>query len=188
MKVFGFTGYSGAGKTTLIERIIPCLANEGLRVSLIKHAHHTFDIDQPGKDSWRHRQAGCGEVLVASQKRVALMRELRGAPEPDLDDLVKMLAPCDLVLVEGYKHAPLPKIEVRRAARPAAALHPTDPWVVAVASDCDEETHLRTFDLDEHEAIAGFICRYLALPRRPRERAPRGRAKRSSAVLRLTPR
>lgn len=175
MKVFGFAGFSGAGKTTLIERVVPCLVNGGLRVSLIKHAHHEFDIDRPGKDSWRHRRAGCSDVLVVSPQRVALMRELRGAPEPDLDRLVRMLAPCDLVLIEGYKHAPLPKIEVRRAARPAPALHHTDPWVVAVASDGIEDTHLRTFALEEHEAIAAFICRYLALARPSRQQPRRAR-------------
>src|SRR5438477_541351 len=114
MKVIGIAGYSGSGKTTLIEKVIPLLVGEGLRVSLIKHAHHEFDVDQPGKDSYRHRHAGCAEVLVSSSKRWALMHELRGATEPSLQDQLKRLSPCDLVLVEGYKAEPIPKVEVHR--------------------------------------------------------------------------
>lgn len=166
MKIFGFAGFSGAGKTTLIEGIIPSLVGRGLRVSLIKHAHHDFDIDHPGKDSWRHRRAGCGEVLVASRKRIALMTELRDAPEPPLTELLGRLAPCELVLVEGYKHAAIPKIEVRRAARITPTLHDADPWVVAVASDRPVDTRLPTFWLDDHAAIAEFVCRHLGLRRR----------------------
>lgn len=167
MKVFGFAGFSGSGKTTLIEGVTRGLVSRGLRVALIKHAHHDFDIDHPGKDSWRHRKAGCAEVVVASHKRVALMRELGDAPEPALEELVQMLAPCDLVLVEGYKRTPIPKMEVRRAARPSAALHPGDPWIVALASDRPENTHLPAFALDAYGPIADFICRYLALLRPP---------------------
>lgn len=166
MKIFGFAGFSGAGKTTLLEGIIPCLVKRGLCVSLIKHAHHDFDIDQPGKDSWRHRNAGCGEVMVASRNRIALMTELWDAPEPPLTELLVRLAPCDLVLVEGYKHATIPKIEVRRTARIAPTLHDFDPWIVAVASDRPVNTPLPTFGLDDHAAIAAFICRYLGLRRR----------------------
>lgn len=166
MKIFGFAGFSGAGKTTLIEGIVPCLVERGLRVSLIKHAHHDFDIDQPGKDSWRHRRAGCAEVMVASRNRIALMTELRDAPEPPLTELLGRLAPCDLVLVEGYKHAAIPKIEVRRAARITPTLHDSDAWVVAVASDRPVDTGLPTFGLDEHAGIADFICRHLGLRRR----------------------
>lgn len=166
MKIFGFAGFSGAGKTTLIEGIVPCLVERGLRVSLIKHAHHDFDIDQPGKDSWRHRRAGCTEVMVASRHRIALMTELREAPEPPLTELLGRLAPCDLVLVEGYKHAAIPKIEVRRAARVTPMLHDSDPWVVAVASDRPVDTRLPAFGLDDHAAIADFICRHLGLRRR----------------------
>src|SRR6202008_1755860 len=102
MKVIGIAGYSGSGKTTLIERVVPLLVRERPRVSLIKHAHHEFDVDQPGKDSWRHRHAGCAEVLLSSSARWALMHELRGAPEPKLQDQLKHLSPCDLVIVEGY--------------------------------------------------------------------------------------
>src|SRR6187402_23834 len=108
MKVIGLAGWSGAGKTTLLTRVIPHLLGEGLRVSVIKHAHHNFDVDVPGKDSWRHREAGAAEVLVSSGKRWALMHELRGAAEPTLEDQLKQLSPCDVVLVEGYKTAPIP--------------------------------------------------------------------------------
>src|SRR5919112_1999714 len=106
MKIFGFAGYSGSGKTTLIERLIPLFVARGITVSLIKHAHHTFDVDQPGKDSYRHRHAGCSEVLITSSRRWALIHELRGAREPDLIEQVKHISPCDLLLVEGYKREP----------------------------------------------------------------------------------
>jgi molybdopterin-guanine dinucleotide biosynthesis protein B len=108
MKVIGIAGYSGSGKTTLIEKMIPVLVAEGLRVSLIKHAHHEFDVDQPGKDSYRHRHAGCGEVLISSSRRWALINELRGAPEPSLQEQLKKFSPCDLVIVEGYKNEAIP--------------------------------------------------------------------------------
>jgi len=126
MKTLGIAGYSGSGKTTLIEKVIPLLVAEGLRVSLIKHAHHEFDVDQPGKDSYRHRHAGCTEVLVSSSKRWALMHELRGAAEASLQEQVRLLSPCDLVIVEGYKSEAIPKIEVhRRPSRPTSrSRHP----------------------------------------------------------------
>ena len=114
MKIFGIAGYSGSGKTTLIEKLIPLFTARGLTVSLIKHAHHKFDVDQPGKDSWRHRHAGCSEVLVSSSARWALMHELRGVPEPTLPELIKHISPCDLVLIEGFKHEPAPKLEIHR--------------------------------------------------------------------------
>src|SRR5438477_10688271 len=123
MKIFGFAGYSGSGKTTLIERLIPLFTERGIRVSLIKHAHHTFDVDQPGKDSYRHRKAGCTEVLVTSSRRWALVHELRGASEPTLADQVKRMSPCDLLLVEGYKREPIPKLEVHRAATGESLLY-----------------------------------------------------------------
>lgn len=167
MKQFGFAGFSGAGKTTLLEGVTQHLVGLGLRVSLIKHAHHAFDIDHPGKDSWRHRQAGCSEVLLASTNRVALMRELRGDPEPGLGELVAMLAPCDLVLIEGYKYAEIPKIEVRRQACPAPLLHGVDPWIIAVATDEATATELPVFGLDEHRRIAEFICGHAASGRPP---------------------
>src|SRR5580765_7112796 len=135
MRVFGFAGWSGSGKTTLIERLVPTLVARGVVVSLIKHAHHEFDVDQPGKDSWRHRHAGASEVLVSSSKRWALMHELRGAAEPSLHDQLKLLSPCDLVLVEGYKNEAIPKVEVHRRESHAPLLYPDDAQVVAVATD-----------------------------------------------------
>ena len=158
MRVFGIAGWSGSGKTTLLERVVPVLVGRGLRVSLVKHAHHDFDVDQPGKDSYRHRQAGCAEVLVASRRRFALMHEVRDAPEPTLPQLLARLAPCDLVLVEGYKREPgLPKLEVHRAGVGKPLLHPDDPAIVAVATDAALHTTLPRFDLDAIDAIASFI-------------------------------
>ena len=163
MKTFGFAGYSGSGKTTLIEQLIPRFVKQGLRVSLIKHAHHAFDVDQPGKDSYRHRHAGASEVLVTSSRRWVLMHELRGEPEPSFDAQVKHLAPCDLLLVEGFKHAPIPKLEIWRAATGEGLLHPSDPHIVAVASDQDIDTRLPRLDLNDVDGIAGFIRNHLAL-------------------------
>lgn len=161
-KVLGIAGYSGSGKTTLIERIVPLLVEAGLRVSLVKHAHHEFDVDHPGKDSWRHRHAGCAEVLVSSSLRWALMHELRGAPEPALEELLARLSPCDLVLVEGYKSDPIPKIEVHRSGGARPLLFPEDPHVIAVATDEPLETPLRQFGLDDAEAIARFVVEFAA--------------------------
>ena len=163
MKVFGFAGWSGSGKTTLIEKLIPRFAGAGLRVSLVKHAHHTFDVDQPGKDSYRHRHAGASEVLVTSSRRWVLMHELRGANEPAFEDQVKRLSPCDLLLVEGFKHAPIPKLEVWRAEPGEPLLHPNDPHIVAVASDSKVETKLPLLDLNDDASIASFILAHLRL-------------------------
>jgi molybdopterin-guanine dinucleotide biosynthesis protein B len=135
MRVIGFAGWSGAGKTTLIVKLIPALNRQGLSVSTIKHAHHNFDLDQPGKDSYEHRAAGAEEVLVASANRVALMRELRGAPEPSLSELLRLMKTVDLVLVEGFKRDPLPKIEIFRTANGKPPLYPQDRNIVAVLSD-----------------------------------------------------
>src|SRR5271157_5801127 len=135
MRAIGFAGWSGAGKTTLIVRLIPELNRRGLSASTVKHAHHGFDVDRPGKDSYEHRAAGASEVLVASSERIALMRELRGAPEPSLAELLGMLAPVDLVLIEGFKRDPIAKIEVFREANGKPLLYPQDPHVVALASD-----------------------------------------------------
>ena len=157
MKVIGIAGYSGSGKTTLIEKVIPLLVGEGLRVSLIKHAHHEFDVDQPGKDSYRHRHAGCAEVLVSSSKRWALMHELRGATEPSLQDQLKRLSPCDLVLVEGYKAEPIPKVEVHRRDAKTPLLYLEDSDVVAVATDEPLDTRLPQFELGDAEGVARFI-------------------------------
>ena len=157
MKTFGFAGWSGSGKTTLIEKLIPLFVKRGLRVSLIKHAHHTFDVDKEGKDSWRHRQAGATEVLVTSSRRWVLMHELRGAPEPTFEEQVKHLSPCDLLLVEGFKHAGIPKLEVWREQTGEGFLHPQDANIVAVATDAKIETRLPVLDLNAHEAVADFI-------------------------------
>jgi molybdopterin-guanine dinucleotide biosynthesis protein B len=165
MKVIGIAGYSGSGKTTLIEKVIPVLAREGLRVSLIKHAHHEFDVDQPGKDSYRHRHAGCAEVLISSSKRWALMHELRGAEEAGLQEQLKRLSPCDLVIVEGYKNEPLPKVEVHRRAGHTPLLYPEDASVVAIATDEPLDTALPQIDLNDAEAVARFIIQHLALNR-----------------------
>ncbi len=163
MKTFGFAGWSGSGKTTLIEKLIPRFVKRGLRVALIKHAHHTFDVDHPGKDSWRHRHAGATEVLVTSSRRWVLMHELRGAQEPSFEEQVRHLKPCDLLLVEGYKYAPIPKLEVWRAATGEALLHPQDSHIVAVASDAKVETKLPLLDLNDDSGIAEFIVRHLKL-------------------------
>ena len=161
MKIFGFAGWSGSGKTTLIEKLIPRFTGAGLRVSLIKHAHHTFDVDQPGKDSYRHRHAGAAEVLVTSSRRWVLMHELRGTHEPPFDEQVKRISPCDLLLVEGFKFAPIPKLEVWRAETGEALLHPNDPHIVAVASDARVETKLPLLDLNDVAGIAKFILKKL---------------------------
>ena len=165
MKVIGIAGYSGSGKTTLIEKVIPVLVREGLRVSLIKHAHHEFDVDQPGKDSYRHRHAGCAEVLVSSSARWALIHELRGAAEPSLHEQLKHFSPCDLVIVEGYKSEPIPKIEVHRRAGHTPLLFPEDPHIVAIATDEPLETPLPQLDVDDAEAVARFVVQYLGLNR-----------------------
>jgi len=135
MKVIGLAGWSGAGKTTLLSRTLPHLLKEGLRVSVIKHAHHEFDVDVPGKDSWVHRQSGATEVLVSSARRWALMHELRGAAEPRLQELLAKMAPVDLVLVEGFKREPHRKIEVHRAANGKPWLFPDDPGIVGIVTD-----------------------------------------------------
>jgi molybdopterin-guanine dinucleotide biosynthesis protein B len=162
MKIFGFAGWSGSGKTTLIEQLIPRLVARVGTVSLVKHAHHEFDLDQPGKDSWRHRQAGCTEVLVSSSRRFALLHELRGAPELTLPEALARLS-CDaLVLVEGYKASPIPKLEVWRAAVGKPLLHPEDSNIRGVATDTPEEIapgRLPVFRLADVDEIATFIVR-----------------------------
>ena len=135
MRIIGFAGWSGAGKTTLIVKLIPELNRRGFSVSTIKHAHHSFDLDQPGKDSYEHRSAGAQEVLVASANRIALMRELRGAPEPSLPELLRLMKPVDLVLIEGFKRDPYPKIEIFRLSNGKPPMHPSDPHIVALISD-----------------------------------------------------
>jgi molybdopterin-guanine dinucleotide biosynthesis protein B len=157
MRAIGFAGWSGAGKTTLIVKLIPELKCRGLSVSTIKHAHHNFDLDQPGKDSYEHRAAGAEEVLVASANRVALMRELRGAPEPSLSELFRLLKNVDLVLVEGFKRDPLPKIEVFRTANAKPPLYPEDRNIVALISDVVPSGRLPHASIDDIAAAADLV-------------------------------
>ncbi|QPF83466.1 molybdopterin-guanine dinucleotide biosynthesis protein B [Bradyrhizobium genosp. L] len=159
MKIIGLAGWSGAGKTTLLSRVIPHLLRRGLRVSVIKHAHHEFDVDVPGKDSWVHRQSGATEVLVSSSRRWALMHELRGADEPHLPELLAKMAPVDLVVVEGFKREPVNKIEVHRGANGKPLLFPDDARVVGLASDVAIATTLPVAHLDDVEAVAALMLR-----------------------------
>jgi molybdopterin-guanine dinucleotide biosynthesis adapter protein len=159
MKVIGLAGWSGAGKTTLLARVIPHLLGKGLRVSVIKHAHHEFDVDVPGKDSWIHRQSGATEVLVSSTRRWALMHELRGAAEPRLPELLAKMSPVDLVVVEGFKREPHRKIEVHRAANSKPLLFPDDPGIVGIATDTSIDTTLPVVFLDDVEAVAAMMLR-----------------------------
>ena len=164
MKRFGLAGWSGAGKTTLMVKLLPELTGRGFTVSTVKHAHHNFDIDQPGKDSFRHRAAGATEVLIGSARRWALIHELREAPEPDLDELVQRMAPVDLVLVEGFKREGHDKIEIHRVANGKPLLAPDDPRIVAVASDQPlAGLTLPRLDLDDVTAIADFILGHCGL-------------------------
>ena len=160
MKVIGLAGWSGAGKTTLLARVLPHLLGKGLRVSVIKHAHHSFDVDVPGKDSWVHRQSGATEVLVSSGKRWALMHELRGAPEPRLPELLKRMSPVELVIVEGFKSEPHRKIEVHRAANGKAMLFPDDPGIAGIATDAEVKTTLPVAHLDDIPAIAAMMQKF----------------------------
>ena len=158
MKILGVTGWSGAGKTTLLVKLIPLLTARGLRVATLKHAHHAFDVDVPGKDSWAHRQAGACEVIVASRRRSAQIRETPDEAEPRLADLLRRLGPCDLVLVEGFKREPHPKLEVFRAANDKPPLFLHDATIVAVAADAAfAQAHAPVFPLDDAAAIAAAI-------------------------------
>ena len=158
MRIIGLAGWQGAGKTTLLAKVIPCLVARGRTVSTIKHAHAGFDIDQPGKDSHTHRLAGATEVLIGSSRRFALMHELRGAPEPPLKQLLALLSPVDLVIVEGYKKEPHPKLEVHRAANGKPLIYPHDSWVVAVAADAPlPGTELPVIALSDIETIADVL-------------------------------
>ena len=167
MKTFGFAGYSGSGKTTLIEKLIPRFRARGLKVSLMKHAHHTFDVDQPGKDSYRHRHAGATEVMVSSSRRWVLMHELRGEPEPSFEQQVQHFSPCDLLVVEGFKFQPIPKLEVHRAQTDAPLLHQQDTHIVGLATDrqalLQQPGSLPVLNLNDDAAIAVFILDYLKI-------------------------
>ena len=162
MKVIGFAGFSGSGKTTLVERLIPALKLMGLRVSVVKHAHHAFDIDHPGKDTWRHREAGAFEVVVASDRRLALMREFEQPAKLSVHHLLAELYDgVDWVLVEGFKDSNLPKVEVWRAASGKAARYPEDDFVVAIATDSPDQLPMPTLrpvlDLNDPDALAHWL-------------------------------
>ena len=163
MKLYGVTGYKNAGKTGLMERLVAEFAARGITVSTIKHAHHATDIDHPGRDSFRHRQAGAAQVIVSSPVRWALMTELRGADEPSLDDLLARLNPVDLVLIEGYKTAPHPKVEAHRFETGRPLLAPDNPTVHAVASNAQPDVTCPVFHLEDTAAIADFIAAEVGL-------------------------
>ncbi|MGB3278043.1 MAG: molybdopterin-guanine dinucleotide biosynthesis protein B [Pseudorhodobacter sp.] len=163
MKLYGVTGYKNAGKTGLMERLVTEITGRGFTVSTIKHAHHATEIDHEGRDSFRHREAGAGQVLVSSPVRWALMTELRGAPEPALDDLLTRLDPVDLVLIEGYKTAPHPKVEAHRVETGRPLLATTNPTIRAVASNTTPELGCPLFHLDDTRAIADFILKDVGL-------------------------
>ena len=157
MRIYGIVGWKNAGKTGLMERLVREITGRGFTVSTVKHAHHTFDVDQEGKDSWRHRMAGATEVLLASRRRFALMHELRDEEEPGLADLLARVAPVDLVLIEGYKRDDHPKIEAHRKATGNPLIAPGDPTIRAVASDTPLALDRPVFDLDDTVRIADFI-------------------------------
>lgn len=163
MKLWGIAGWKNSGKTGLMERLVTEFCARGLTVSTVKHAHHSFDVDQPGKDSFRHRAAGASQVLLTSSNRWALMSELKGAPEPPLATLLAQLAPVDLVLIEGFKRENHPKIEAHRAATGQALLAQDDPTIRAVASDSMPKTDRVVMHLDDTSAIADFIAAELGL-------------------------
>jgi molybdopterin-guanine dinucleotide biosynthesis protein B len=161
MHIIGLAGWSGSGKTTLIKKLIPRLIARGIAVSTLKHAHHGFDLDQPGKDSFFHRTAGATEVIISSAKRWAILHELREQPEWDLAALVGKMAPVDLVLVEGFKRDAFPKLEIHRIANGKPLIHPEDPHIVAVASDSAlPQAKVPVIDLNDIEAIADLLLKH----------------------------
>ena len=173
MRIIGLAGWSGSGKTTLITKLLPRLIARGQRVSTLKHAHHGFDLDQPGKDSFMHRTAGATEVVISSAKRFAVLHELRDEPEWDLPDLLTKLAPVDLVLVEGFKRDAFPKLEIHRAANGKPLIHPDDPHIVAIASDIPlPQAKVPVVDLDDIELIADVLLKH-ATPLRSAAQAMR---------------
>jgi molybdopterin-guanine dinucleotide biosynthesis adapter protein len=158
-KVLGIVGWSGSGKTTLITKLIPLLASRGLRVATLKHAHHAFDVDQPGKDSYEHRKAGASEVIVSSSRRWVQMHEVGDGAEATLAELLGRLSPCDVVLIEGFKTEGHPKMEVYRRANAKDPLHPTDGRIVAIASDSAfPDARVPVVDLNDTEAVADLVC------------------------------
>jgi molybdopterin-guanine dinucleotide biosynthesis protein B len=161
MRIIGLAGWSGSGKTTLITKVLPRLIARGCRVSTLKHAHHGFDLDQPGKDSFMHRTAGATEVVVSSSKRFAILHELRSEPEWNLAGLLSKLAPVDLVLVEGFKREAFPKLEIHRAENEKPLLHPDDPLIVAVAADTAlPQATVPVIDLNDIERIADVLLEH----------------------------
>lgn len=159
-KIFGFAGWSGSGKTTLVKAVIPALIDRGLRVSTIKHTHHNFDIDKPGKDSYEHRVAGAHEVVITGAKRWALLHENRGEQEPDIDFLLGRMAPVDLVLIEGFKSYPHPKLEVYRPEVGKPILCADDPSIVAIATNADIKTDIPQLPIDDVETISDFVMSF----------------------------
>jgi molybdopterin-guanine dinucleotide biosynthesis adapter protein len=158
MRIIGLAGWSGSGKTTLITKVIPVLIRRGLKVATVKHAHHEFDLDRPGKDSWLHREAGASEVMVASSRRWALIHELRDEAEPPLEELLAKLGPADLVIVEGFKRHSHPKLEVYRAALGKPLIYPDDDCVVAIATDGPlAQAMLPVLMLDDIESVANVL-------------------------------
>ena len=180
MRIIGLAGWSGSGKTTLVTNVIPVLVKRGLKVATVKHAHHEFDIDQPGKDSWLHRQAGASEVAIVSSRRWAIVHELGDEPEPPLGDVLAKLSPVDLVIVEGFKRHSHPKLEVYRAVVGKPLLHPDDDCIVAIATDAPlKEAQVPVLMLDDVESIAN-VLQAEALPRdqigKPQSEASRSEA------------
>lgn len=163
MNLYGVVGWKNAGKTGLMERLVTEITGRGITVSTVKHAHHSFDVDHPGKDSFRHRAAGASEVLLASRNRIALMQELRDMPEPPLSELLTRLSPVDLVLIEGYKRDQHPKVEAHRSETGNPLIAPDDPTVRAVASDTEVALDRPVFDLNDTKGIADFILAEVGL-------------------------
>lgn len=164
MKIFGFAGWSGSGKTTLVKAVIPALTARDLKISTIKHTHHNFDIDRPGKDSYEHRAAGACEVVISGAQRWALLHENRGEPEPKIEDMLKRMSPVDLVLIEGFKTYPHAKMEVYRPEVGKPLLCADDPSIVAVATTADLDVTIPRLDLDDVESIADFVIDFCDLP------------------------
>ncbi len=164
MKIFGFAGWSGSGKTTLVKRVIPELIERGLKISTIKHTHHNFDIDKPGKDSFEHRTAGAHEVVITGAQRWALLHENRGEPEPNIEQMLEHMSPVDLVLIEGFKTYPHPKMEVYRAEVGKPMLCGDDPSIVAIATTDDLDVNVPRIDLDDIAGVADFVIQFCDLP------------------------